>query len=85
MKKNRASDFLIDKNGKTNLYIYIYFFKISLDLQDSTRDSREDSDLYKKCFKLNQTVGCLLKEQGKHTDILYVSKRLCQMTSKLKV
>ena len=83
MKKNRASDFLIDKNGKTNLDIY--FFKISPDLQDSTSDSREDSDLYKKCFKLNQTVGSLLKERGKHTDILYVSKRLCQMTSKLKV
>ena len=35
-------------------------FKISPDLEDSMRESREDSDLYQRCFKLNQTVRSLL-------------------------
>ena len=33
---------------------FINTLKISLDPEDSTRESREDSDLYKKSFKLNQ-------------------------------
>ena len=55
MTKEKKRQRLFDRYKlKNNLNKYS-FFKISPDLdQFSTRESREDSDLYKKCFKLNQ-------------------------------
>ena len=42
-EEKEAATFLSIKIEKQT---YIYFFKISPDLEDSTRESREDSDLY---------------------------------------
>ena len=54
MTKEKKRQRLFDRYKLKNKLKYS-FFKISPDLdQFSTRESREDSDLYKKCFELNQ-------------------------------
>ena len=49
MTKEKKRQRLFDRYKLKNKLRYS-FFKISPDLEVSTRESREDSDLYKKCF-----------------------------------
>ena len=57
MTKKKKRQRLFDRYKLKNKLKYSFskFHRTRPDLdQFSTRESREDSDLYKKCFKLNQ-------------------------------